>query len=59
MREALKETSKVYRRMGEKVGIKAERISQRGIIARRFLETYEAQKLELIDMELRRRIRVA
>jgi len=50
----MKETSKIYRQMGEKVGIKAERISQRGIIARRFLQAYEEKELELFSAQLKR-----
>lgn len=50
----MKETSKIYRQMGEKVGIRAERISQRGIIARRFLQAYLELESELFTAQCRR-----
>ena len=50
----MKEPSKVYQQMGEKVGIKAGRVSQRGIIARRFLQAYKEKELELFSTQLKR-----
>lgn len=47
-----KETSKVFIRMGEYVRIKAVRKSQRGIIAKRFLQIVEDLELKKFEEQL-------
>ena len=61
--KTMKETSKLFNKMGNKMGIKEVRKSHRGIIAKRVMPRVEAWELamfeeQLVDMTPRPSIRV-
>lgn len=46
------ETSKLYKLLGNKVGIKATRKSQRGIIARRAIQSLENEQMAEFEAQM-------